>query len=137
MNENTADEIIKVLDKIGQQFGIAVDWGNSNIIHYIQSIGDEIIKYSIASDITWMCILRLLMIISFLFFLKGRKYPYDDDKHKEIDCEDACTWIGIICGAIAFISFCVNLFYLIKCYTFQDQVIFDYVKSIISSGNKQ
>ena len=30
------DEIIKVLDKIGEQFGVAIDWSNANVMPNIR-----------------------------------------------------------------------------------------------------
>lgn len=123
-----SDQIIKVLDKLGSQFGIVVDWGQSNIIPYIQSLGVKIVNYELVTSIIWIIIYLIVMIVG-IIMIKMSKY---EDK---IDWETPIVWFGIFIILVSFIVIATQAFDITKCYTFPEQVILEYIRVMNSSNN--
>jgi len=46
-----ANEIIKVLDNLGEKFGIAIDWSSANVVPYLQDLMTRIVKYETYTSI--------------------------------------------------------------------------------------
>lgn len=46
-----SDEIIKILDDLGQRFGIAIDWSSQNVMPYLQDLVRRFTTYEIATSI--------------------------------------------------------------------------------------
>lgn len=46
-----SDEIIKILDDLGQRFGIAIDWSSQNVMPYLQDLISRYIKYETMTSI--------------------------------------------------------------------------------------
>ena len=81
-----SEEIIKVLDDLGNRFGIAIDWSSQNILPYLQDLMTRFIKLQNASAIIWIIFSVIILIISGLFIYKSIKSMI---KHsKEIDYYD-------------------------------------------------
>lgn len=60
------DEVIKVLNHLGKQFGIAIDWSSANVMPYLQDLMGRMVKYGIyqnASNIIYCIILATVFII--------------------------------------------------------------------------
>lgn len=104
------NEICNVIDKLAEKFGLAVNWGNENIMPYIQ---DLIARYSRCQIINlgiWSLIMFTLMILCFveivysLRSIKKRKQVYKDSiSIQEDDMSEAnlgISTIGMILSAI-------------------------------------
>lgn len=71
-----SEEIIKVLDNLGEKFGIAVDWTSQNIMPYIQELMNRYRSYFITSCVIWLTLELVLLFISIVIFkgcIKGKK----------------------------------------------------------------
>lgn len=55
-----SSEIIKVLDYLGEKFGIAIDWTSKNVLPYLQALVDKFIKWEISTSIVWIVLPLLL-----------------------------------------------------------------------------
>lgn len=78
-----SEEIIKVLDDLGNRFGIAIDWSSQNILPYLQDLMQRTIKFKNAEAIIWIIFSIIILIVSFLLIYKSIKSMI---KHsKEID----------------------------------------------------
>jgi hypothetical protein len=45
------DEVIKVLNHLGDQFGVAIDWSSTNVMPYLNDLMTRMIKYGIYINI--------------------------------------------------------------------------------------
>lgn len=45
------DEVIKVLNHLGDQFGVAIDWSSANVMPYLNDLMSRMIKYGIYINI--------------------------------------------------------------------------------------
>lgn len=74
-----SEEIIKVLDNLGEKFGIAIDWTSQNIMPYIQELMSRYDRYYITSCMTWLVIETILLIISIVVFRGCIKEKKEDE----------------------------------------------------------
>lgn len=98
-----SDEIIKVLNYLGEKFGVIIDWSNDNIIPYIYDLMDRVIRYEICSSIIYIIISILICTGCIISILKIDKYA-----NKIIEEDYYSFWnvgkyiiIAILLGAIA------------------------------------
>ena len=74
-----SDEIIKVLDNLGEKFGIFIDWSNENITPYLLNLVQRIKTYNIAESVYWICIGIVLFIIVAFLLKKLIKWNNSDE----------------------------------------------------------
>lgn len=77
-----SEEIIKVLDNLGQKFGIAIDWTSQNVMPYLQGLMQRYIKYSITNKILGTVVLIVFSIIVGIVLCKTYK-KYKEEKEKD------------------------------------------------------
>lgn len=56
INEQTLQELAK-------QFGLVLDWSNSNVIPYLQDLAQRVITYEFRSSIFWIVIGVIIILI--------------------------------------------------------------------------
>lgn len=118
-----SDEIIKLLDDLGQRFGIAIDWSSQNIMPYLQDLMSRYIDYEVMTSIAWIVIGAILLIGGIVFTIIFVKNGYD--------CAPLIS-IGIAIGGAVLIG--VQVFDIITCYTIPEKVIIEYINSLLSSN---
>lgn len=87
------DEVIKVLEHLGKQFGVAIDWSSANVMPYLQDLMPRIVKYGIyqnISDIIY-CLVFLLVIALIARKLYKTSYKYASIYEKTNDYDDKST----------------------------------------------
>ena len=73
-----SEEIIKVLDNLGEKFGIAIDWTSQNVMPYIQELMNRYRSYFITSCVIWLVLELVLLVISIVVFRGGVKQKKED-----------------------------------------------------------
>jgi hypothetical protein len=56
------NEIIKVLDYLGEKFGMAIDWTQENVLPYAQDLAERFIKFNIIEDVMWLAFWALSLV---------------------------------------------------------------------------
>lgn len=133
-----SEEIIKVLDDLGNRFGIAIDWTSENVMPYLQDLFTRFINYKIGTTIMWIVICVMTLIASIIILaksLKGFKEEcdkvyYDSDDIRQIYCGVVAFMALVIC-IITPIELVENTDDLIKELTIPEVVIYNYVKTQI------
>ena len=131
-----SNEIIKVLDYVGEKFGLAIDWTSAEVIPYITMLGEKIVAYEF-----WTSILLLLFGCALLIpALKARRIYRWWSRIREEDQFDWCDYDYKDCGvfiiiliiAMALISFMfigIQLSDILACLTFPEKIIVEYIKA--------
>ena len=139
----TSDQIIEVLDYLGEKLGVSIDWTSENILPYIQTLCGKYINWEIATSIVWLIVgivFIILSVICFKYFIKYAKqyeqYKEDRDKYKKYyDSNDyACSFL-IIFFCLLVIGICVSgcqIFDIIKCIYLPELQIYEYITTLIS-----
>lgn len=104
------DEVIKVLDHLGKQFGVAIDWTSANVMPYLQDLMSRIVKYGIYQNISEIifCLMLLLIValITRKLYKTSYKYASIYDETKKYDDKSTATFfttafmIGLAATAI-------------------------------------
>ena len=136
-----SDQIIQVLDALCEKFGIVVDWTSANVVPYVATLCTKLVSYEIwtsAAIIAFMVVLCIASIIAtkicYPTFKKGWK------ANSESFCD--CGWqVASICAVIGLVILysvaigCIGdeIMDIIKCATFPEMYVFEYVQSLIKA----
>ena len=71
INEQTLQELAK-------QFGLVLDWSNSNVIPYLQDLAQRVITYEFRSSIFWIVIGAILILIGIIAVVLAVHSTCDD-----------------------------------------------------------
>ena len=138
-----SDQIIEVLDYLGEKLGISIDWTSENILPYIQTLCGKYINWEIATSIVWLIVgivFIILSVICFKYFIKYAKqyeqYKEDRDKYNKYYDSDDYAYIYLIAfiGCLV-IGICVSghqIFDIIKCIYLPELQIYEYINTLIS-----
>ena len=130
-----SEQIIKVLEYLGEKFGIAIDWSSETVLPVIQTLFEKYIRWEIATSIAWVVIGVILLIIGFIALPKAiaalERYREDYD-------EDWRLYVSIIvtifCLLFGLIAVSTQVFDIIKCYAFPELQVFEYIQDLITSN---
>ena len=131
------DEIIKVLNDLGQKFGIAIDWSAENVMPYIKDLGMRFITYRNCMAIVWIFISIIMFIVGIICTKKLIKYMKSDSYD---DYEDVpvviVSGVCIVCLLIAatIVFFC-NIHGIIQNICMPELTIIEYIKSLTENLN--
>ena len=129
-------EIIKVLDDLGRRFGIAIDWTNSNMVPYLQQLGQRIVNYKLGMSVFYLIIGILVMIVS-IKAIKFIIHRCSDDDDITVDLLTMfIAPISIVAGVIAFIFVCDCIENIIACMTLPEKVILQQCMDIMKTYQK-
>lgn len=129
-----SDEIIKVLEYLCSKIGITIDWTNNNVLPYIEQICAKFIKWEIATSVTWIA---LAIASTVVVFLVGKSVLAHNKDY--ILYEDLVFFVNLISYGALFVSIIVigkQAFDIVKCCTFPEKAIYDYVQSMIANSRR-
>lgn len=106
-----SEEIIKVLDNLGQKFGIAIDWTSQNILPYLQDLMNRFISLQSAKAIIWIVILSVLVIATIILMVIGIRVGKREDDGEIIFM---AVFIGIIILICLVVPLICNIFGLMQ-----------------------
>ena len=121
------NEIIKVLDNLGEKFGIAIDWSSKNVFPYLQDLTKRIVNYEITKDFIWIGMFTIGLIILTVIIIKVRKnkYIYNDDKFVAILF---CS-IGIV---MLLATTIINIFDIVKATNIPEATVIEYIQDTVN-----
>lgn len=126
-----SDQIIEVLDYLCSKIGITIDWTASNVLPYVQTLLEKYIAWEIGSDIYW-CIIGIgLIILGIIFYKITIKFKNKYEKTVDIDYEFIFIAFVIVL-VIGIIMEMYNIYDIIKCVTFPELKIYEYITMNIS-----
>lgn len=136
-----SEEIIKVLNNLGEKFGIAIDWSSQNVIPYLQDLITRFLNYRNCSAIIMIVIsiiiISLSIIIGIIICKKIKKY-YENETYV---CESdknfgyGLTWFfaGMIILIFIIVLFC-NIDGILKNIYIPEATVIEYINSLTSMG---
>jgi hypothetical protein len=121
-----AENIIEILNYIGQKLGIAIDWSADNVLPYLQKLGEKYITYKISLDWFWICLGAVVILLGLIcWFIVDHIYD-GEGFGLFIFC------VGVLIGGAVIAC---NVYDMIQCRTFPEKVLFEYVQSIWKNGS--
>ena len=138
-----SEQIIQVIDTLCEKFGIVIDWTGENVIPYIETLCGKLVSYEIGTSIAWMAIWLVVSICSIVVAKKlvpVFKNGIEKDKQSRFYTADWEVGAGfaivglVIINLITVCTVCTQIMDIIKCATFPEMFVFEYVQSIINAG---
>ncbi len=128
ITQTVADQIIEVIEYLGQKFGIAIDWSAENLVPVAEHLGSRIVDWSIASSIAWIIICATVVVTGIIVTIASwRKIDkvYDGTGFGALIAVSILAIVGFGAGLF------FNIFELIKCFTFPELKILEYIQSFM------
>ena len=134
MSMTVSDQIIQVIDNLCEKFGLVVDWTSENAVPYISTLCAKLVSYEIWTSVAWLGI----MLIGFLTVCALVK------KHKAgikdlIETDEVFIILfgifGTTGGAAAIGGIIQQIMDIIKCLTFPEMFIFEYIQGVINAAH--
>lgn len=75
-----SEEVIKILDNLGEKFGVAIDWTSENIAPYLTELYERAERYFIVDSIVTLIICAALFVASLFVIIKITKCVSRDAK---------------------------------------------------------
>lgn len=130
-----SEEIIKVLDELGNGFGVAIDWSNQNIIPYLQELLKRFICYQNITACIWITISIAIItggVVMLKFLNKWRKSENYDSGYDSDDVTLAFLgYIFSICMiALGIVLIIGNILGIAKNICMPEMVVYEYIKNI-------
>lgn len=136
-----SEQIIQVLDTLCEKFGLVIDWTGENVIPHITTLLGKLVVWEIWSSVAWMAIMVVLTLISIIGIKKLAPIFKDglerDRRSYDIGWSIASTFaiIGLcILYLSTFLVIGSQIMDIIKCVTFPEMFIFEYIQGMINSG---
>lgn len=127
-----SEQIIQVLDNLGEKFGLAIDWSSENILPYVNELMNKAVSYELWTNIIIFTFITIGFALSWIIFfktIKNKNFNWDDDKL------GAIAFVSIILAVLFTITFIICLIFcistIITCLTFPEKIIFDMIKPML------
>ncbi len=136
-----SEQIIQVIDALCEKLGIAIDWTSENVIPYMETLCRKLINYEIGTSIAWIVIWAVLsvgcMVATKKFYPVFKNGLEEDKTNYDIGWSFASV-LSIIALASIYITTIIvvgtQVMDIVKCLTFPEMYVFEYVQNIINAG---
>ena len=117
MSISFSDELIKTFDYLLSQFGIAVDWTSENVLPYLQTLAEKLVRFEINTSIMGLVVGVVVLTVGVWIFVKDIK-----------DWDSGVFILGVILIIVAGIVCCCQVYDIIKCVSFPELYVFEYIE---------
>lgn len=121
MSISFSDELIKTFDYLLSQFGIAVDWTSENVLPYLQTLAEKLVRFEINTSIMGLVVGVVVLTVGVWIFVKDIK-----------DWDSGVFILGVILIIVAGIVCCCQVYDIIKCVSFPELYVFEYIKHALN-----
>lgn len=134
-----SEQIIQVIDALCAKFGLVIDWTSENVIPYLTTLCGKLVSYEIWTSVFWIVFMTVLTIASIIASKKlAPIFKKGIENQNYLDCGwsvgSGFAIVGLCALYIATIAVIgTQITDIIKCTTFPEMYIFEYVQSIINS----
>ena len=128
-----SEEIIKVLDALGEKFGIAINWTSENVMPYLQQLCSKYITYEIATSVVWLLIGICLLFIGKYLIEKTKQYWKMYEEKENSDFDMIAIVFGMLAGCVIIVGIIVILCQtmdIVTCVTFPEKMLIEEMQLI-------
>ena len=128
-----SEQTTQALNELCEKFGIVIDWTNANVIPYLTTLCAKLVSWEIWTSVVWMAIMAVASLIVIIVAKKYRFFSSSFVNEWELISiilivASICLWVGTI-SVIG-----TQIFDIIKCVTFPEMYVFEYVQGIVNGG---
>ena len=132
-----SEQIIQVIDALCEKFGIAINWTSENVIPYLEVLCGKLITYEISTSIVWIVIMASFSTAGIILtkkfaptFKEGLANQSNWDMGWTVGTVFAIIGL-VILHLSTIIVVGVQIMDIIKCLTFPEMYIFEYISRLI------
>ena len=114
-----SNEIINVLEYLGRQIGITIDWTSENVMPYVEQLCEKFILWEVNTSFAWIGIMAVVMLLSLITAILLNRFGH-------MYGAEWGLFAFVVAIAIAVIG--TQIFDIIECRTFPEKAIYDYIK---------
>lgn len=114
-----SNEIINVLEYLGDKIGVTIDWTSNNVLPYVEQLCKKFILWETNTSFAWIVIAGSILIFALIFAILVNR----------LSNWDGVEWFifGVI-SLITIIVIAIQCFDIIECKTFPEKAIYDYIQ---------
>ena len=127
-----SEQIIQVLNVLCAKFGLVIDWTSENVIPYVGTLFEKLVKYEIWTSVAWIIFAAVAAIPVVLAFIKACKSGVFEDDFFALFLV-TIFFVGVSAGLVVVVM--CQIHDIIKCLTFPEMFVFEYVQKLISGGS--
>ena len=131
-----SDEIIKILDDLGQKFGIAIDWSSENVMPYLKDLMSRFINYEMITSVVWTAVFIICCTLMFIAIKKLIQYQKSHNKtcshYEEIIWPTITSVIFVFLIVFCLIGISCQINDLILCNTIPERLIINYINTLMA-----
>ncbi|NFH00763.1 hypothetical protein FC831_10630 [Clostridium botulinum] len=128
-----SEQVIQIIDKLCEKFGIVLDWSSANAIPYIQELSNRLIKYEVFTSLIWVILAILMISASYLFLIKSTKRYKNNNKYDTFS-EELFIFsliLFVFCSIFGIAIILNQSFDIVQALTIPEKTIIDYLSPYI------
>ena len=115
-----------VLQKLAEQFGLALDFSKENVIPYLQQLAERVVRYEVGQSIFWMVIGSILVTLGVIFIALFIRKFNDWDEDLLVPLFLLVFLLGICCIVFGVPIICCQINDLILCEYLPEKILLRY-----------
>lgn len=127
-----SEEIIEVLDYVGQKMGIAIDWSSENVMPYLETLAQKYINWEIATSCIWMVLGIVLLAAGWFVFKLTKKKCENEDWDFWFDVQPVLCAIFIVVAVFTALPIITTqAFDIAKCICIPELQIYQFISDLM------
>ena len=110
----------QLLQELGKQFGLMIDWSNENFIPYLKELAQRVVQYEFGQSIFWLIIGIISIIFGIIIFILEEK-----DK---INMGGFLSILGVLLVFCGIIITCCQIDDILLCKYLPEKILLRYAK---------
>ena len=110
----------QLLQELGKQFGLMVDWSNKNFIPYLKELAQRVVQYEFGQSIFWLVIGIISIIFGIIIFMLEIK--------SKINAGGFFLVLGIILVFCGISIICCQINDMLLCKYLPEKILLRYAK---------
>lgn len=127
-----SEEIIKVLDALGEKFGIAINWTSENVMPYLQQLCSKYITYEIVTSVVWLLVGICSLFVGKYLIEKTKQYwkRYEEEEDSDFDIITVFEMLAVCVIIVGIIVILCQTMDIVTCVTFPEKMLIEEMQSI-------
>lgn len=115
-----------ILQKLAEQFGLALDFSKENVIPYLQQLAERVVRYEVGQSIFWIVIGSILVTLGVIFIVIFIKLLIMKSNDWDEDLLVPLLLLGIFCIILGVPIICCQINDLILCEYLPEKILLRY-----------
>lgn len=122
-----SENFIEIMDAIGENVGIAIDWTNKNIMPYMEQLCGKIVNYELYTSIAWLVFMLILLVVGVILLIKGTKKMKDPERSVYDELFIFPMVIGSVLIFVSLIVCMIQVGDIITCLTLPEKTVMEFI----------